>query len=42
MRAISTLIAIYGDGTEDMREFGRWVFQAGHLPTPRELAKKSD
>ncbi len=36
MRAISKLIAIYKDGTDDMREFGRWVFKVGHLPMPKD------
>jgi hypothetical protein len=36
MRAISKLIAFYKDGTSDMREFGRWVFEVGHLPMSKD------
>jgi hypothetical protein len=41
MRAISKLIAVYHDGTEDMRAFGRWCFDVGHLPLPKDWPPKS-
>lgn len=40
MRAISKLIAIYKDGTDDMRKFVVWVFETGHLPLPEEWPAK--
>ena len=42
MRAISKLVAVYNDGTDEMREFGQWVFKTGHLPMPKEWPKKSN
>ncbi len=35
MRAISKLIAVYNTGTVKMQKFGRWVFERGHLPIPK-------
>jgi hypothetical protein len=34
MRAISKFVAVYNTGTDTMRDFGRWVFETGHLPIP--------
>jgi hypothetical protein len=41
MRAITKLYAIYEVGTDDMLEFGRWVFKAGHLAMPKVWPEKS-
>jgi hypothetical protein len=42
MRAISKLAAVYNDAPNDVREFGRWVFEVGHLPMPKDWPKKSN
>lgn len=34
MRGISKLIALYNEGTENMRRFAIEVFEKGHLPVP--------
>ncbi len=41
MRAISKLIAVHREGTEDMRAFGQWVFEASGLPVPETWQKRS-
>jgi hypothetical protein len=34
VRAISKLAAFNADGTDEIKAFGRWAFQAGYLPMP--------
>ena len=40
MRAISKLAAIYNDAPNDLRKFGRWVFEVGHLRLPKDWPEK--
>jgi len=42
MRALTKLYAIHEQGTEEMLEFGRWAFKAGHLPMPNDWPKKTN